>query len=375
MSLFYTITHSDKNARTGILELRNGRVIQTPVFMPVGTQATVKALSSQDLKDLQVEMILANAYHLYLRPGAELVASAGGLHDFMNWSGGIITDSGGFQVFSLSDLRKISAAGVEFTSHLDGSRHFFTPESNMRLQHQLGADIMMALDVCVAYPSSREEIERSVALTSAWARDCQEIHASLGGDQNLFGIIQGGVFAEARKKSAQDLMQMDFPGYGIGGLSVGEGPQLMNEILDVLNPVLPYEKPRYLMGVGTPEDLWNAIERGVDMFDCAMPTRIARNGTLYTSQGRLVVKNAKYAKDFSAPDPTCHCPLCANHSRAYLRHLFNTREISALRLSTLHNLSFMLNLTGLIRNAIKSGCFQEARQAFMAKYRTGDSPE
>ncbi len=371
----FKVTHTDGNARVGKLTLRGNKVINTPVFMPVGTQATVKTLEPRDLQSLGVEILLSNAYHLYLRPGTELIHEAGGLHRFMNWPGGIITDSGGYQVFSLSDLRKISDHGVEFTSHLDGSSHLFTPESNMQLQHHLGADIIMALDVCVAYPSPQEEVEKAVELTSAWARRCLQAHEKLGDSQSLFAIVQGGVLPEARKASAKDLIELDFPGYAIGGLSVGEGPILMNQVLDVLDPILPKAKPRYLMGVGTPTDLWDAIARGVDMFDCAMPTRIARNGTLYTSRGRLVVKNAAYARDWNSPDPECKCPLCAQHSRAYLRHLFNTHEITALRLSTLHNLAFMLNLIEIIKKSIKNGTFTEAHKAFMAKYRSGDIPE
>jgi queuine tRNA-ribosyltransferase len=316
-----------------------------------------------------VRQILCNAYHLYLRPGAETVAGAGGLHQFMGgWKGGIITDSGGYQVFSLSDLRKLRPDGVEFASHLDGSRHLFTPASNMELQHALGADICMALDVCAPYPAGAEEVQEAVDLTSTWARQCLARHEELGGEQALFGIVQGGVIPAARERSAKDLVAMGFPGYGIGGLSVGEGPLLMNEVLTLLDPLLPQDKPRYLMGVGTPQDLWEGVARGVDCFDCAMPTRIARNGTLYTSRGRLPVKNAAYARDYSAPDPDCRCPLCAHYTRAYLRHLFNTQEITALRLSTLHNLTFMLNLTDLIRKSVLAGCFEAAHKDFLAKY-------
>jgi queuine tRNA-ribosyltransferase len=351
-------------------------VVETPVFMPVGTQATIKTLDVLDMEALGVEMMLCNAYHLYLRPGEALVRAAGGLHCFMNWDrGGIITDSGGYQVFSLSDLRKIKPEGVEFTSHLDGSRHMFTPESNMKLQHGLGADILMALDVCVALPAPDEEILRSVELTTAWAKRCLIEHEKLGGNQALFGIVQGGVNHAARAQSARELMDLDFPGYGIGGLSVGEGPILMNEILEVLDPLLPECKPRYLMGVGTPQDLWDGIARGVDMFDCAMPTRIARNGTLYTSQGRLVIRNARYADDFRPPDPNCPCPLCQRHSRAYLRHLFKTHELTALRLSTLHNLTFMLNLTRFIRESIRTNTFEAARKDFLRNDQSGDTPE
>lgn len=371
----FKLTHQAGRARAGQLTLRHGRIAATPLFMPVGTQAAVKTLDSRDLEELGVEAILSNAYHLYLRPGEDLVAAAGGLHGFMRWPGVIITDSGGYQVFSLSDFRTLKPDRVEFVSHLDGSRHVFTPEANMVLQHRLGADIIMALDVCVAYPAPVEEVRQSVELTTQWARLCRETHERLGGEQALFGIVQGGVIPEARQRSAREITDLDFPGYGIGGLSVGEGPELMNAMLDILDPLLPPERPRYLMGVGTPENLWDAVSRGIDMFDCAMPTRLARNGTLFTSQGRLVVKNAAYARDESPPDPDCACPLCRQYSRAYLRHLFNTREISALRLSTLHNLSFMLNLTRFIRESIQGGEFQRAREAFLSKYRSGDRPE
>lgn len=371
----FTVTHHAGRARAGQLTLPDGRTMATPLFMPVGTQGVVKTLDSRDLEELGVEAILSNAYHLYLRPGADLVAASGGVHGFMRWPGLIITDSGGYQVFSLSDLRTIKSTGVEFVSHLDGSRHSFTPESNMTLQHRLGADIIMALDVCVAHPAPAAEVWKAVELTTQWARLCREAHARLGGEQALFGIVQGGVIPEARERSAREISTLDFPGYGIGGLSVGEGPELMNAMLDVLDPILPPERPRYLMGVGTPEDLWDAVARGIDMFDCAMPTRIARNGTLFTSRGRLVVKNAAYARDESPPDPDCRCPLCQRYSRAYLRHLFNTRELSALRLSTLHNLSFMLNLTRFIRKSIADNDFLRAREAFLEKYRSGDHPE
>ncbi|MCK5217992.1 tRNA guanosine(34) transglycosylase Tgt [bacterium] len=362
-------------ARAGQLSLPDKQIINTPVFMPVGTQATVKTLEIRDLNNLGVKILLNNAYHLYLRPGMKIVDEAGGLHNFMNWKGGLITDSGGYQVFSLNSLRRLKPEGIHFTSHLDGSSHLFTPESNMILQHALGADIIMTLDVCAAYPSPDDEIKKSVELTTDWAGRCLAKHEELGGKQALFGIIQGGVIRSCRETSTRELTAMNFPGYGIGGLSVGEGPVLMNEVLDILDPLLPEEKPRYLMGVGTPQDLWDAVARGVDMFDCAMPTRIARNGTLYTSQGRLVIKNAAYARDWSPPDPRCACPLCSNHSRAYLRHLFKAREITALRLSTLHNLTFMLNLSDLIRNAILSGDFEETKREFMDRYKSGDVPE
>jgi len=372
LGIRFEVQHTDKRARAGRLQLPSGQIIATPVFMPVGTQATIKTLSTQDVESLNVKIMLCNAYHLYLRPGAKIISEIGGLHNFMNWNGGIITDSGGYQVFSLSDLRCLKPEGVEFVSHLDGSKHLFTPESNMELQHALGADILMALDVCAAYPATEDAIKHSVELTSNWARKCLTRHEELAGNQALFGIIQGGVIHAAREKSARDLIDLGLPGYAIGGLSVGEGPILMNEVLEVLDPILPVEKPRYLMGVGTPFDLWDAIARGVDMLDCAMPTRIARNGTLYTSRGRLVVKNSIYARDTAAPDPDCNCPLCKRFSRAYLRHLFNTQEITALRLSTLHNLTFMLKLADLIRKSIISGNFEKTRADFQAQYEAKD---
>jgi len=368
MSITFNLLKEHNQARAGLLTLPHHGEVETPVFMPVGTQATVKTLDSNDLNELGVTIMLANAYHLYLRPGQQIIKAAGGIHQFMRWPKGVITDSGGFQVFSLSDLRKITEDGVEFTSHLDGSKHFFSPQSNMVLQHDLGADIIMALDVCVAYPSTLAEVNRAVELTTNWAKLCLKTHLEANTGQSLFGIIQGGIFPEAREKSARELIELDFPGYAIGGLSVGEGPQLMSDVLNTLNPILPREKPRYLMGVGTPEDLWAGIEQGVDMFDCAMPTRIARNGTLYTSTGRLVVKNANFSQDFRPPDLNCHCYVCKNYSRAYLRHLFNTKETIALRLSTLHNLSFMLNLTDFIRKAIINERFEEAKKDFFAKY-------
>jgi queuine tRNA-ribosyltransferase len=371
----FEIEKTDGRARVGKITFSDGRSVGTPLFMPVGTQATIKTLDASDAEALGVEMMLCNAYHLYLRPGAGIIAQAGGLHGFMNWQGGLITDSGGYQVFSLSDLRRLRPEGVEFVSHLDGSRHLFTPESNMELQHALGADIIMALDVCAPYPAQAEEINQAVDLTSAWARRCLAKHQELGGQQALFGIIQGGVIRTARERSAKELIACDFPGYAIGGLSVGEGTLLMNEMLDVLDPILPEHKPRYLMGVGTPVDLWEAVARGVDLMDCAMPTRIARNGTLYTSRGRLVVKNAAYARDWTPPDPECSCPLCSRYTRGYLRHLFNTQEITALRLSTLHNLTFMLKLSNSIKKAVNSGHFEQARADFLAQYQSGDIPE
>jgi queuine tRNA-ribosyltransferase len=368
VSIQFKVMSTDSRARAGLLTLRGNRQVETPVFMPVGTQAVVKTLDSTDLEALKVPLMLANAYHLHLRPGAEVIASAGGLHRFMGWSGGIITDSGGYQVFSLADMRTVGEDGVSFISHRDGSRHFFTPETNLELQHRLGADILMAFDVCVAYPAQAAEVQRAVELTTAWAGRCLRRHEALGGDQALFGIVQGGVLPEAREASVRALTAMDFPGFGIGGLSVGEGPALMNAMLDHLHPLLPEGKPRYLMGVGTPQDLWEAVSRGVDMMDCALPTRIARNGTLFTAQGRLVVKNAAFARDERPPDPDCPCPLCQRYSRAYLRHLFNTQELTALRLSTLHNLTFMLNLSRFIRRNILSGTFEAARQDFLSQY-------
>jgi queuine tRNA-ribosyltransferase len=340
----------ESKARLGRLELAHGEV-ETPVFMPVGTQATVKTMTPEELKSIGAEIILSNTYHLYLRPGHELVREAGGLHSFMNWDKPILTDSGGFQVFSLADLRKISQEGVTFSSHIDGSRHFFSPERSMEIQMALGSDIAMAFDICSPYPHEYKDAVKDLEITLDWAKRCKEYHSRE--DQALFGIVQGGLYEDLRKRSVEELLEIDFPGYGIGGLSVGEPKDLMYEMLEATVPLMPQDKPRYLMGVGSPDCLVEGVLRGVDMFDCVLPTRIARNGTVWTSEGKVTVRNARYAKDFGPLDPNCDCYTCQHYSRAYIRHLFKAEEILGLRLTTIHNLAYLINLMHRVREAIK----------------------
>lgn len=342
--------------------------VRTPVFMPVGTQGTVKAVTSRDLVDAGAQIILSNTYHLYLRPGEPVIREAGGLHRFMSWEGPILTDSGGFQVFSLATLIKIREEGVEFRSHIDGSRHFLTPEEVIRIQAGFGSDILMPLDECVKYPSEREYTEKSAALTTEWAKRSKE--AWVRGVETeraaslLFGIVQGGVFKDLRKRSALELAEIDFPGYSIGGLSVGEPAELMYEMLDATLPHLPEEKPRYLMGVGLPQDLFEAVSQGVDLFDCVVPTRNGRNATVFTPGGKLLLRGAAYTRDFSPIDEKCPCYACRTYSRAYLRHLFNAEEHLAGRLASLHNLTFFIQLLDSMRNAIEEGRFLEFRREF-----------
>ncbi len=362
-------TDSKTRARVGRMTTPRG-VVDTPYFMPVGTQATVKTLSSEDLAALGVKIILSNTYHLYLRPGHEVIRAAGGLHSFMNWSGPILTDSGGFQVFSLAELNKITEEGAHFQSHIDGSRHFFTPELCIEVQEALGADIIMPLDECLPYPVDHDRAKSSLGLTLRWAERCKNAHND--SRQALFGIVQGATYRDLRIESARELVQMDFPGYALGGLSVGETPQMMHEILDYTTDELPPEKPRYLMGCGPPLDIFEAVERGIDLFDCVMPTRNARNASLMTSRGVVIVKNAPYADDFSPIDPECECPTCRNYTRAYLRHLFKAGEISAMRLATLHNIHFMLTLLVQIREAILSDRYSEFKRSFLTKYQRTD---
>ncbi len=369
----YTVESKDPNcaARTGRLSLPHGEV-ETPIFMPVGTQATVKALSQEDLEAIGAQIILGNAYHLYLRPGMETLEMAGGIHGFMNWKKPVLTDSGGFQVFSLSALNKITPEGVTFQSHLDGSRHLFTPAKAVDIQISIGADIMMCFDECTAYPVTREKAEKSMRMTHDWAIKCKaRWEAREATNQALFGIVQGSVFEDLRRESATGLVDLDFPGYAIGGVSVGESKEEMIEAVERVAPLLPEEKPRYLMGVGPPEDVLNAIERGVDMFDCVMPTRNARNGSLFTSTGKLNIKNARFAQDFGPLDAACGCMVCQTYTRAYLHHLFKAKEILSLRLNTLHNLSFMLQLADSAREAIRDGRFPDFKRAFLQTYSTG----
>ena len=353
-------------ARLGRLHTPHG-VIDTPTFMPVGTQASVKGISPQELRALNAGIILSNTYHLYLRPGHELIREAGGLHRFMNWDGAILTDSGGFQVFSLSKLRKITEEGVQFRSHIDGSKHFLSPEKVTEIETALGADIIMAFDECAPYPADYEYTKKSMYLTSRWAERCLKAHTQTQ-QQALFGIVQGGMYADLRKISARDLVSLDFPGYGIGGLSVGEPAELMYQMLEETVPVLPENKPRYLMGVGSPDYLIEGAIRGIDMFDCVLPTRIGRNGTVMTSKGRVIVRDAKYSRDFTPMDEECSCFACRNHTKAYVRHLLKAGEMYGLRLTTIHNLSFLINLMKSIRCAILEDRLLDFRKEFYAKY-------
>jgi queuine tRNA-ribosyltransferase len=346
--------------------------VKTPVFMPVGTQGTVKSLTPQQLKDAGAQIILGNAYHLYLRPGQELVKKAGGLHRFIGWDRPILTDSGGFQVFSLAELRNIKEEGVSFQSHIDGSSHLFSPESVMRLEAALGADIIMCFDECIPYPSTLEYAERSTARTSRWARRCKDefdlIKSSEPNSQALFGIVQGGTYPELRKRSAGELVEMDFDGYAIGGLAIGEPKEQTWEAIGTANETLPQDKPRYMMGVGFPEDIVKGVSLGVDMFDCVMPTRNARNGTLFTSSGKLVMKNARHFDDFSPVDAECDCYLCRNFSRAYLRHLFMAEEILAATLATIHNVRFYLRMMEDMRESIEQDRFDAWQISFLERY-------
>lgn len=354
------------DARLGRVTTTHG-TIETPVFMPVGTQAAVKAMTPDELKDIGAEIILSNTYHLYMRPGEKLIEKAGGLHKFMNWDRSILTDSGGFQVFSLSDLRNIKEEGVTFKSHLDGSKHFISPEFDMKIQNALGADIIMCLDECLPYPCEYDYAKKSLDRTIRWAERCKEAHKNTE-NQALFGIIQGGMYKDLREYSVKKTVELDFPGYSIGGLSIGEPKPMMYQVLDWTAHLLPENKPRYLMGVGSPDCLLEGVMRGIDMFDCVLPTRIARNGTVFTSKGKLVIRNAEYAEDFRPLDDECDCYACRNFSRAYIRHLFKAKEILAARLATIHNLRFLIRLMENIRKSIADDTFLEFRKEFYYKY-------
>ena len=364
----YELIHRDKKtgARRGVIHTPHGD-IQTPVFMPVGTQGAVKAMRPEQVADMGAEIILANTYHLYLRPGHEIVREAGGLHKFMNWDRAILTDSGGFQVFSLGQLRKITEEGVSFQSHIDGSRHMLSPEKAVEIQNALGSDIMMAFDECAPYPADREYIKDSMERTCRWLERCKTAHKDVE-RQSLFGIMQGGMYKDLRRESAERIVDLDLPGYSIGGLSVGEPKELMLDILDDCVDLLPEDKPRYLMGVGTPDYLFEGVERGLDMFDCVEPTRIARHGLATTSHGRINIKNAKFERDFTPLDPECDCYTCRNYSRAYIRHMMKSGEMMSAMLISNHNLHFLIHMMAGIREAIEEDRFTEFKKEFYEKY-------
>jgi queuine tRNA-ribosyltransferase len=376
-------------ARAGRLRTPHG-IIDTPVFAPVGTQGSVKTLLSQDLEKLQIQLILGNTYHLYLRPGLEVIQKAGGLHRFMSWDGAILTDSGGYQVFSMESLRRITEEGVEFRSHIDGSLHFLSPEKATEIQLGLGSDIAMCFDECPPYPCDEDHARRALDTTFRWAKRCQVAFArgregereggsaaenagslprSLSHSPTLlYGITQGSIYPALRKESTRQLVDLDFPGYALGGLSLGEPHTATLEMVALSTELLPDNKPRYLMGVGTPEDLWEAVDLGIDQFDCVLPTRNGRNGQLFTTVGKLNMKNAPFREDLAPPDPACDCDLCARYSRAYLHHLFRAGELSALRLASLHNVAFLIKLMRKIRQSIADGTFLQEKRAFLEAY-------
>ena len=368
-AITYELLHVCKQtgARRGVIHTPHGD-IQTPIFMPVGTQATVKSLTPEELEEeIKAQIILSNTYHLYLRPGDELVKEAGGLHKFMNWNKPILTDCGGFQVFSLSEFRKIKEEGVEFRSHLDGSKHFLSPEKVIQIEENLGADIIMSFDECCPYPSTYEYAKKSMERTTRWAIRCKEAQKNTD-KQGLFGIIQGGFYEDLREKSLEDLVKLDFPGYAIGGISVGEPKEEFLRILRHTAPLMPENKPRYLMGVGSPDYLIEAAVSGIDMCDCVLPTRIARHGTAMTWNGKVVVRNAAYQKDFSPLDEECDCYTCRNYTKAYIRHLLNTKEILGVRLLSIHNLRFLTKLMERVRIEIENDNLGNFRDEFYKKY-------
>jgi queuine tRNA-ribosyltransferase len=374
MSISFELAGTSARARAGFLRTDHG-VIQTPVFMPVGTQAAVKALSPKSLEETGSQIVLANTYHLVLRPGTEIIAEAGGLHRFMSWNRPILTDSGGFQVLSLADLRRVSDEGITFRSHIDGSLHLFTPENVIEAQVMLGADIVMSFDYCTDFPCERGEAEQAVALTSDWARRgngvCGTRFETNGYERVIFGIVQGSVYPDLRRRSANDLIELDFPGYAIGALSVGEDRPVTWDIAELVAEMLPVDRPRYVMGMGTPVDLVNGVARGIDMFDCVMPTRNARNGTVFTRHGKMVLKNAAYARDFSPIDEECECHTCRSFSRSYLRHLFIAGEMLGPRLATFHSLYFYHQLMRDMRKAILEDRFVGWRDDFVDRYESG----
>lgn len=368
----------ETKARTGRVKTSHGE-FETPAFMPVATQATVKTLSNDELDSCGVQILLSNAYHLYLRPGEDIIKNAGGLHKFMNWDKPILTDSGGFQVFSLALLRKVSDEGVEFQSHIDGSKHLLTPEKMLEFQTSLGSDIMMVLDECVHYPCEHEMAKRAAVRTLEWAKRSKDRYGRKfefkpNSEQNLFGIVQGGSYKELRRDCAEALIEMDFDGYALGGLAVGEPKEITGDMTRFTAELLPEDKPRYLMGVGEPEDLFDAVSAGIDMFDCVVPTRNGRNGTAFTSYGRFSVRTAVNARELSPIEERCGCYACTNHTRSYIRHLFNTDEILGLKLVSLHNVFFYQSLMKRMRQAIKEGRFSKFRADFLEKYEANEAP-
>lgn len=368
----FALERVDGFARAGTLAL-NQVTIKTPMFMPVGTAATVKGLTPVQIESLGAKIILSNAYHLYMRPGHELIDKMGGLHKFMNWNGAILTDSGGFQIMSLAALREISEEGVSFRSHIDGSKHFISPEKSMEIQKALGSDIVMCFDECLKYPAKPEEIRKSMALTTRWAGRC--LSYELKPHQNLFGILQGGMSPELRQEHWDMMKSYDFAGWAIGGLSVGEPPEMMHEMVSVSAPLLPEHKVRYLMGVGRPEDLVESVARGIDIFDCVMPSRNARNGTLFSTFGKINIKNAKYSNDMDPIDAACDCYACQNFSRSYIRHLYLANEMLAGTLNTIHNLRFYISLMEKMRAAIIDGSFDQFRTKFYNNYKSSEGEE
>ena len=356
-------------ARRGRLHTPHG-VIETPIFMPVGTQASVKTMSPDELKDCGAQIILSNTYHLHVRPGEDLIQRAGGLHRFMNWDRPILTDSGGFQVFSLASLRKVEERGVEFRSHLDGSKMFIGPEESIAIQQALGSDIMMQFDECSPYPCDYDRAKGAMHRTLRWLDRCMK--AKTSENQALFGIVQGAFYSDLRIECAKEMAKLDLPGFGIGGLSVGEPKEVMYDMLEKMMPYMPENKPRYLMGVGSPDCLIEGVLRGVDMFDCVLATRVARNGTVFTHDGRLVVRNAKYAEDFTPLDPDCDCYACRNFTRGYIRHLFKAGEILALRLNSIHNIYFLTHMMTEIREAIEADALLDWANAFYARHGRGN---
>ncbi|MFZ2631131.1 MAG: tRNA guanosine(34) transglycosylase Tgt [Desulfosalsimonadaceae bacterium] len=363
----FEIHQTSGRARAGTLTTDRG-TIETPIFMPVGTAGTVKAVTPENLKDCGAQIILGNTYHLYLRPGMDVIERFSGLHRFMNWDRPILTDSGGFQIFSLAKISKTTEQGFDFQSHIDGSRHIITPEDAVDIQTTLGADIIMCLDSCIPYPADEETARKALELTTRWAARCRDRWEQTANRKNaLFGIVQGGMFPHLRRQSAGELLAFDFPGYALGGLSVGEPKDLMMEIADSSLPLLPNEKPKYIMGVGTPEDLVELVSKGADMFDCVMPTRNARNGQLFTSRGKININNAEFKYHTAPPDPECDCYTCRNYSAAYLHHLYRSRELLAYTLNTIHNLHYYLNLMRTLRAAILKDRFEAFKTDFYRK--------